>query len=292
MKELQSILKCPVCNSEITKQDKTYKCINNHSFDISKKGYTNLLLCNEKKSKIPGDSKEMLISRRDFLNKGYYKPIYKIVRETIEKLINKDNDHKKRLNIADVGCGEGYYLSCLKSDLEKQYPDKNIEFYGIDIAKDAVRYGAQRTKEICWLVGSSKNLPFMDNTMDYILAMFTTLNTEEKLRVLNREGKIISVSAGEDHLSELKDILYSVRTEKKKEAIQADNAALNRNEFKFKIKIESREDLWNLLSMTPHSWRIPVQDKERIKEVDELELTIHIHVTVIEALNSDTDELN
>ncbi len=81
----------------------------------------------------------------------------------------------------------------------------------------------------------------------------------EKLRVLNREGKIISVSAGEDHLSELKDILYSVRTEKKKEAIESqfnnnEIEAEKINEVSLQLEqiiadLEQKEERWLELSM-------------------------------------------
>ena len=35
---------CPKCRLPLTKLDRTYKCSNNHSYDISKYGYVNLLL--------------------------------------------------------------------------------------------------------------------------------------------------------------------------------------------------------------------------------------------------------
>ena len=58
---------CPKCGEVINLVDKTYKCLNNHSFDISKKGYLNILLTFDKNSKQPGDSKECLESRNAFL---------------------------------------------------------------------------------------------------------------------------------------------------------------------------------------------------------------------------------
>ena len=64
--------KCPVCQKELVKQDKSYKCLNGHSFDVNKKGYVNLLLANQGHSNNPGDSKEMIDARTTFLNQGYY----------------------------------------------------------------------------------------------------------------------------------------------------------------------------------------------------------------------------
>ena len=59
---------CPNCKQKLQKIDNSYKCINNHSFDISKQGYVNLLL-NTSNS---GDNKEMINARSIFLQKGYY----------------------------------------------------------------------------------------------------------------------------------------------------------------------------------------------------------------------------
>jgi 23S rRNA (guanine745-N1)-methyltransferase len=68
-----SILKCPVCQDELNRIEKSYRCKNNHTFDMGKQGYVNLHMSNEKRSKNPGDDKEMIVSRKNFLEKGYYK---------------------------------------------------------------------------------------------------------------------------------------------------------------------------------------------------------------------------
>ncbi len=70
-----SIFICPVCGSSLSREDRLYRCGSNHTYDISKEGYVNLLLANQKQSREPGDSKEMLDARRSFLKKGYYKPL-------------------------------------------------------------------------------------------------------------------------------------------------------------------------------------------------------------------------
>lgn len=38
---------CPVCKEKLVRENKTYKCINNHCFDMAKQGYLNLLLSNQ-----------------------------------------------------------------------------------------------------------------------------------------------------------------------------------------------------------------------------------------------------
>ena len=80
-----SIFICPVCSSLLSRDGKSYTCINNHTYDISKEGYVNLLLANQKQSRDPGDSKEMLDARKSFLNKGYYKPLARSIASIIIK---------------------------------------------------------------------------------------------------------------------------------------------------------------------------------------------------------------
>ncbi|MFC7000619.1 putative RNA methyltransferase [Pseudobowmanella zhangzhouensis] len=59
-----SLYQCPVCQLPLTLAERTYRCDNGHSFDQHKKGYVNLLLVQNKRSKMPGDDADMVQSRR------------------------------------------------------------------------------------------------------------------------------------------------------------------------------------------------------------------------------------
>ena len=63
-------LRCPVCAGALEKRAGAYLCPKNHSFDIAKSGYVNLLLNSSQGHH--GDDKLMVRARRDFLDKGYY----------------------------------------------------------------------------------------------------------------------------------------------------------------------------------------------------------------------------
>ena len=69
---------CPVCGEKsgnpplLTRDGNSLRCPKNHCFDISSKGYVNLLLSQHKNVKDPGDSKEMVAARRLFLDSGAY----------------------------------------------------------------------------------------------------------------------------------------------------------------------------------------------------------------------------
>ena len=60
---------CPKCSAPLTFSEKHFECVNRHSFDISAKGYVNLLL--GAKAGVHGDNKEMITARRSFLSLGH-----------------------------------------------------------------------------------------------------------------------------------------------------------------------------------------------------------------------------
>ena len=73
---------CPNCKKKLIRVENSYKCENNHSFDISKQGYINLML----NSKNSGDNKEMIMSRHEFLKKGYFENLLNQICNIIAKL--------------------------------------------------------------------------------------------------------------------------------------------------------------------------------------------------------------
>ncbi|WP_396424548.1 hypothetical protein LLNCDO702_07280 [Lactococcus lactis subsp. lactis] len=132
---MSEIINCPVCSHLLIKEQNTYKCENNHTFDLAKEGYLNLLL-NAKKTS--GDSKEMMAARRDFLAKGYYEKLSDRVNQRLKK------SHLTDQAILDIGCGEGYYLS----RCQKEIAPKASNFYGMDISKLGIRMAAKKNPMI------------------------------------------------------------------------------------------------------------------------------------------------
>ena len=119
---------CPVCCNELKTDGKTYKCQNNHSFDISKHSVVNLSLNNKSSKKRHGDDKLMVVARKDFLDKGYYSPIQNAVK-TLAK-----NYCEKGAVLVDAGCGEGYYTKAIAEHVDAK------TIIGIDLSKEALRY--------------------------------------------------------------------------------------------------------------------------------------------------------
>ena len=63
---------CPLCAAPLTRQENRFVCPAGHSFDIARQGYVHLLPVQNKRSLNPGDTREQVLSRRAFLEAGYY----------------------------------------------------------------------------------------------------------------------------------------------------------------------------------------------------------------------------
>ena len=270
------IYKCPVCDSELNRFEKQYICCNNHSFDISRKGYVNLLLVNQKKTKQPGDNKEMVESRSRFLDKGYYSCFSDKLNEIISERLNGEN-----LNILDAGCGDGYFISRLKNKLMQDEKRKHIDFYGIDISKFAAAYGSKRDKEINFVVGSTFNLPIMSNTFDCIIRNFAPGDNEEFHRILKNDGRLIVITPGVEHLFGLKEKLYEKARKHENKQLELEKFEfVERLEIKYTVHINDSEEVRNLISMTPYYWSISDSVRDKIDEIDKIETVLNFIVSI------------
>lgn len=267
---MSEIISCSVCSHLLIKEQNTYKCENNHTFDLAKEGYLNLLL-NAKKTS--GDSKEMMAARRDFLAKGYYEKLSDRVNQRLKK------SHSTDQAILDIGCGEGYYLS----RFQKEIAPKASNFYGMDISKLGIRMAAKKNPMIHWLVANFAKLPFKDKSVSTVLSMFAEYSVPEIDRILTDDGNIIIVRAANNHLIELKNIIYPEIHEKvKTSSIKTfPGFCVEQENFSYKVTIQSTEDLLSLLLMTPHYWKIKPEGIENLKKFESLEVTISIEIDLL-----------
>jgi len=275
------LLLCPVCKENLIKDisNKIYKCKNNHTYDIAKEGYVNLLISNQKRSKNPGDSKEMVLARIDFLSKGYYKKLSDKINEKIVQYLTKNS--KEEFNIMDLGCGEGYYLINLKNYID----EKNIKanYYGMDVSKEAVKYAGKTNKDCVWAVGNNFNILAGDKSIDCILSVFSPIDINECNRILKDDGIFIRVLPRTNHLIELRNIIYSEvhLNEKVYKASDEDNEYVEESNVTFDIKL-NKEEILSLLKMTPHYWKSTPENKEKLDSYESLVITIDMRIGVFQ----------
>ena len=250
-------LLCPICGGTLTKQEKSYRCEKNHSFDIARQGHVNLLPVQQKRSLNPGDTAEQVASRRAFLDGGFYAPIR-------EALCALAKDQGCTGPVLDVGCGEGYYSAGLAESL-------HAELLGLDISKEAVRYAAGRYKQATWICASAAHLPVKDQSFGLLTSLFALTMPEEFKRVLRPDGAFIQVLAAEDHLLGLKNIIYSELHHKEKFTTPEvpGFTLVQSRKLQFTFTVEG-EQVQNLLSMTPHVYRIGKEGAQRLRQTEKL----------------------
>ena len=248
-------LVCPICGDTLEQEEQVWCCQKRHSFDIARQGYVNLLPVQQKHSLQPGDTKEQVRARREFLDGGFYAPIAHTLCDMAAGCTGP---------ILDVGCGEGYYSAALAQTL-------GTELVGLDISKEAVRYAAGRYKNSLWLCSTAAKLPVKDQSIGLLTSLFALTVPEEFRRVLRPDGAFIQVLAAEDHLLGLKSVIYPELTHKEKNSVPAFHGFRleESRKLRFTFTVEG-EQVQNLLSMTPHVYRISREGVRRLQQTQTL----------------------
>lgn len=273
-----SALACPMDGLPLERTGNSWQCPNAHTYDIARQGYVNLLPVQNKRSKDPGDSKEMVLARQHFLAAGFYKPIADAVCEAV----NARTDTRSLISVLDAGCGEGYYLR------ELHQSGLSLRITGLDISKWAVIAAAKLDKTSDWLVGSNANLPLLPSTQDVILCMFGFPVYAEFARALKEHGVLIKVDAGPDHLLELREIIYPVIKAASDNKVESTTGftMLEQRALRYTIKVSGQEQIARLLTMTPHLYRTSAEGRARAAALTEIVLTIDVRLAVLEKAHS------
>lgn len=277
-------LVCPIDGEKLTQKNKQLVCDNGHTFDIARQGYVNLLPVQHKRTKQPGDSKAMVLARTEFLNSGIYQPIARQLTEIVFSQLKQDNE----ICLLDAGCGEGYYSDAVINDLSDRDASNIVSFVGLDISKDAIIQSTKRNKDISWVVGTNRQPPVENESVDIILCLFGFLSVEGFNKILKPGGKIILVDPGPGHLKELREIIYAeVKKQDQLESLQKEMpgfSLVERKSLRFKEKITNNEQLNHLLIMTPHFYRASKEGRAAACNLPELEITVDVVFRVMEKI--------
>ena len=272
------LFRCPICHSKMQMDgEKSLKCRQKHCFDISKKGYINLLTNNVK----PGYDKEMFEARRKVADLGFFEEML----NSIERIIfNQIKNQKDELFILDAGCGEGSHLSRLWEKLNRESEIK-ITGAGIDISKEVIKIASRYQKDIIWVVADLANTPFLDKKFDIILNILSPSNYAEFNRLLKDDGILIKVVPGSNYLAELRRTFYGKTN---KETYSNDKIIAHCAE-NFKI-VDIQEILYSfavkgekldlVIRMTPLSWGVPSEAQYRAKSSEMINITVDLTLIV------------
>ena len=250
-------LLCPVCAQPLTRRENTCRCESGHCFDAARQGYVNLLPVQQKRSLNPGDTRQQVLARREFLDGGFYSPIVEAVCQLLQ-------DQKATGPVLDVGCGEGYYSTRIAGCL-------GAKLIGLDISKEAVRCAAGRYKNATWLCASAAHLPVADSSAGLVSSLFALTVPEEFKRVLKPGGGFLQVLAAPDHLLGLKSVIYPELSHKPKDSTPdvPGFSLVESRSVRFAFTVEGAQ-VQNLLSMTPHVYRIGKEGAQRLAATEKL----------------------
>ena len=266
-----TLFTCPVCGCPLNRLDKTLKCDHGHSHDISRYGYVNLLMSNKSSKKRHGDDSTMVLCRSNFLNKGYYAPIRRGVWRAIEKNCTENSV------LLDAGCGECWYTAYIAKMLREKFPGSEIA--GVDISKESLRYGAKRDRDLQLAVASTAHIPMASDFSDFVLNIFSPLETAEFRRVLKPGGKLIRVIPLERHLWQLKCAVYDAPYENDVPPFGLDGFDVcDSDEIKTEITLTSNEDIENLFKMTPYYYKTSEKDQAKLHALETLITEIEVAV--------------
>ena len=256
---------CPVCRSPLTEGEGCLRCPSGHSFDRAARGYTNLLRSSRAAH---GDNREMILSRRRFLESGHYRPLAEAILRALGE------EHRR---ILDAGCGEGYYTAAVSEGV------RGAEIVGIDVSKEAIRAAASRPEvrggRVTLYVAGVYDLPFADGAFDAVLSIFSPFAREEFLRVLAPGGILVSAIPGARHLWEMKRTLYDTPYENKIDDYPVEGFTfLGKEEVHGRILLETPSMIADLFTMTPYYYRTPAAGRERLAALPSLETEISFEV--------------
>ena len=258
---------CPICGKELNQQEKAFVCPDRHSFDVARQGYVNLLTVQQKHSLAPGDTREQVLSRRAFLEAGFYAPI-------AQSLVDAARKYGVSGEILDIGCGEGWYSSQLAEALQ-------LPLTGLDISKEAVRCAAAKYKNHQWLCATASHIPVPDGAAGLLTSLYALTLPGEFHRVLAADGLYFQVLAAEDHLLGLKSVIYDQLHRKEKDTVP-ELPGFQRLEsipIRFDFTVEG-EQIRNLFSMTPHVFRIGKAGADRLAALSTLSDTASCRLNV------------
>jgi 23S rRNA (guanine745-N1)-methyltransferase len=277
-----SILKCPVCGGPLTIGTAAATCEAGHAFDLARSGYLNLLLPTRRHSPEPGDSPAMLRSRRTILQAGVYDAMSAATNTAVQEALGE----RAAARIADLGCGEGFFLDRLERHLTAHggAGAANYEYYGVDISRTGVRMATTRNRSIRWIVASLHDSPFLPASLDVALSMFAPIAAADARRVLRPDGALITVTPGPDHLDALRAIIYpSVVPHSPTPAFAADDTLFtlcHSTRVRAEASVHTNEDVMHLLAMTPYYWNIGLETKARVEACSRLAFTVDVSLNV------------
>ena len=254
---------CPVCREELAGAEGHVACNRNHTFDIAKQGYVNLLTDAQRRSRQPGDTKEMVDARRRFLASGAYDRISDAVAHVVQRAGTAAASRWPGAcpRLVDIGCGEGHHTRRIDDRLRSGaggLDPVELEIAGIDVSKPAVAIASRAHPSASYAVASAADIPLADESVDIAVNIFGPVLAEELARVVRRAGIVVIAHPGPVHLSALRALVYEdPRPHEIKDPLRHASerfARVGTMTVTFPVVVDDGELAMDLFAMTPYRW--------------------------------------
>ncbi|OBY76769.1 SAM-dependent methyltransferase [Paenibacillus sp. KS1] len=266
--------RCPYCEGSLKVVDlKSLECPKNHTFDIAKQGYVNLMT----RSLNSNYAKELFEARQEIIRGScLYAPLH----DSISKVIESHREISGNpLLILDAGCGEGSHL---QSILDMNGDAAGI---GLDISKEGIVMAAKNYKDPIWLVGDLAKSPLGGQSVHVILNLFSPSNYKEFRRTLKPNGLVIKVVPRSNYLIELREAFFD--DAHKKSFNNEDTVSLFKNHFHHSDVISfcytkslTKDELGYLVQMSPLAWTSDQVRREALVGRGSADITIDIDILI------------
>jgi 23S rRNA (guanine745-N1)-methyltransferase len=186
------MLTCPVCDCHLAlvREGRRVFCASQHSFDVARSGYINLLQPQDRRSKQPGDTAAALVGRRRLHDLSITEPLRRGIAEIIAA---SPGDV-----VLDAGCGDGFYPGTLAREI-------GFDAHGIDISIPAIDAAARRYPGCEWVVANADRVvPYADRSFTIVLSITARMNAREFRRVLRDDGRLLVAIPAPEDLIELR----------------------------------------------------------------------------------------
>ncbi len=264
------MLICPKCGLALVRTEAAYICSNQHSYDLAKSGYVNLMLANQKHSEQPGDEKQALLARQCFLQAGYYQ----FLAQTLTDLVKQNMTAGQTL--LDAGCGSGYYTGYLLSHL-----DRPLTVYATDISKVGTAMTAKQCPAAVSFVSSVFHLPLADASINGIISVFCPYQAAEFGRILADRGFFIVAGPGPKHLWEMKEAVYQTPYDNPPEDKEYPGFITEKQlSISQQMHLADNQAVRALWMMTPYYHTSSLADSARLLSRQEMDVTAQFTVTV------------
>lgn len=261
-----SLFSCPHCGQLISlKEQSILICENNHSFDLAKQGYVNMLT----RAVSSMYDQSLFEARKQVIDAMLYAHMY-------DEIVYNLNSLGDKITVLDTGCGEGTHLH----KLQQQFSGEMIAS-GIDISKEGIIAAAKNYNDSMWIVGDLAKSPYASKSFDAILNILSPANYDEFKRLLKLGGKVIKVVPQSGYLKELREHFYA---DSDKEAYSNELTVERFKESFPNVEIKrvtaTREispELVPLLAhMTPMGWH----QEQKMESANFTEITIDVDILI------------